>query len=592
MRQDNQVAESKPLGILSMALLALAVGIIAGVGAVVFRKLIGVVHNLLFLRELSFEYNANLHTAASPWEAWVVLVPVVGAVGVAFLVKTLAPEAKGAGVPEVMDAIYYKEGCIRPVVAVVKPIASALSIGSGGSVGREGPIAQIGAAIGSILGQVIPMPVKQRVTLIAAGVGGGIGATFNAPIGGLAFAAELVMPAITAVTVLPVALATATATYVGRYFLGLQPAFNIPELTIPAPHLGNPVVFLLFAGFGLLLGLVAALFVRAIYWFEDRFDSLPGNYYTRHMLGMLVVGVMIYVLMTQYGHYYVHGVGYATIEDILRGTLSSPAFLLLLVGAKLLATGLTLGSGASGGIFSPSLFLGAALGGFFGTVAQQIFPDLAVDATVFAVAGMAGMVGGTTGAVVTAITMLFEMTRNYNAILPVILTVAITYTVRNKIVHASIYTLKLLRRGHPVPVGLQAIFTTARRATDVMTSDFVVLHAKDGLDWWPERKTASKSDPVVVVQSEGEVVGVLCSRPVASGSDSSAATLGDLAERDCVFVAVTDVLIDVLAAMRSHHANVALVTRDRTSPHPADIVGVITDRQIASEARRITELLG
>ncbi len=592
MTEDSQVTEPKPLGMPSMALLALAVGIIAGLGAVVFQKLIGWFHNLLFLGVLSFEFNANLHTPASPWGALVILVPVVGAVGVAFLVTTFAPEAKGHGVPEVMDAIYYREGCIRPIVAMVKPTASALSIGSGGPVGREGPIAQIGAAFGSILGQVIRMPVNQRVSLIAAGAGGGIAATFNAPIGGLAFAMELIMPAITAVTVLPVALATATATYVGRYFFGLQPPFDIPELTFPAPHLNNPVVFLLFAGFGLLLGLVAALFVRAIYWFEDRFDSLPGNYYTRHILGMLVVGMMIYLLITQAGHYYVQGVGYATVEDILRGTLSSPTFLLLLVGAKLLATSLTLGSGASGGIFSPCVFLGAALGGFFGTVVQQFFPELAIDPAVFTVAGMAGMVGGTTGAVVTAITMLFEMTRDYNAILPVILTVAIAYAVRKKIVHASIYTLKLFRRGHGVPEGLQVVFTTARRATDVMTSDFIVLHAKDSLDWWPERKGASKREPVVVVQDDGEVAGVLCLRPAQSGSHSSAPTLGDLAERDYVFVTVTDVLIDVLAMMRSHDANVALVSRDRTSRHPADIVGVITERQIASEACRVTNLLG
>jgi CIC family chloride channel protein len=592
MSQDINVAEPKPLGMLHMALLALAVGVIAGLGAVVFRGLIGLFHNLLFLGELSVHYDANVHTPVGPWGMFVILVPVVGAVGVAFLVKTFAPEAKGHGVPEVMDAIYYNEGRIRPVVAAVKSVASALSIGSGGSVGREGPIIQIGAAFGSTLGQLIRMPVTQRVTLIAAGAGGGIAATFNTPIGGLAFAAELMLPAIHATTLLPVALSTVTATYIGRYFLGLQPAFNIPELAIPAHHLTNPVALPLFAVFGLLIGLVATLFVRSIYWFEDRFDALPGNYYTRHMLGMLAVGVSMYVLMTQSGHYYVQGVGYATIEDVLHGTLNFPAFLLLLVVAKLLVTCLTLGSGASGGVFSPALFIGATLGGVVGTLALWTFPGLGVGPAAFAVAGMAAMIGGTTGAIVTAITMLFEMTRDYNAILPIILTVTVSYIVRKRISNESIYTLKLLRRGHVVPEGLQAALDAARRAKDVMTRDFAVLSAEEGVDRWPDRKPASTTDPVIVLQSAGAVAGVLPSKPVGMGSGASAATLGDWAETDYVFVAEGDSLIEVLAAMRGQDARIALVTRDRASRDPASIVGVITDRQIASVARTAASLLG
>ncbi|MGB7967703.1 MAG: chloride channel protein, partial [Methylocella sp.] len=162
-----------------MGLCALAVGVIAGFGAVVFRAMIGGFHNLLFLGLWSFDYDANVHTPSSPWGAWIILVPVLGAIGVAFLVKTFAPEAKGHGVPEVMDAIYHKDGRIRPVVAVIKSLASALSIGSGGSVGREGPIVQVGAAFGSTLGQLVAMPARQRALLIAAGGGGGIAATFN-----------------------------------------------------------------------------------------------------------------------------------------------------------------------------------------------------------------------------------------------------------------------------------------------------------------------------------------------------------------------------------------------------------------------------
>ena len=216
--------EAPPLAWWAMSILAIAVGVIAGLGAVAFRAMIGGFHNLLFLGRFSFAYDANLHTPASPWGFLVILVPVVGALGVAFVVGTFAPEAKGHGVPEVMDAIYHREGRIRPVVVLIKSIASALSIGSGGSVGREGPIVQIGSAFGSTLGQVVRMPVRQRIVLVAAGAGGGIGATFNSPLGGIAFALELMLPVITSRSVLAVALATAVATQIGRAFFGTAPS--------------------------------------------------------------------------------------------------------------------------------------------------------------------------------------------------------------------------------------------------------------------------------------------------------------------------------------------------------------------------------
>ena len=377
----------------------------------------------------------------------------LGAVGVAWLVQNFAPEAKGHGVPEVMDAINYEGGKIRPVVAAVKSLASALSIGSGGSVGREGPIIQIGAAFGSTLGQILPMPAAQRITLIAAGAGAGIAATFNTPIGGVLFAVELMLPAISAATLLPVALATVIATYIGRWCFGKYPSFDVPALWPPNFELQSLYIAPVIIVAGILLGLLAALFVRSIYWFEDRFDALPGNYYTRHMLGMFGVGLMMYLLMQTTGHYYIQGVGYATIDDILRDVLKEPGLLLLLIGAKLLATGLTLGSGASGGVFSPLLFLGATAGGAMGLLMANIAPNLGLGPPAMAVVGMATMIGSATGAVLTAIVMLFEMTRDYNVVLPVICAVAIANAVRNRICPPTIYTLKLLRRGHAVPDG-------------------------------------------------------------------------------------------------------------------------------------------
>ena len=212
-----------------MSLLAIVVGVITGFGAVLFRALIGLIHNIAFLGLFAIDYEASVFTPAGPWGAFIILAPVIGGLIVTFLITKFAPEARGHGVPEVMDAIYYKEGVIRPVVAVIKSLASAISIGTGAAVGREGPIIQIGSAIGSTLGQIIRMAPWQRITLVAAGAGAGIAATFNTPIGGVMFAIELMMPELSARTFLPVALATGTATFVGRIFFGIYPAFAIPD---------------------------------------------------------------------------------------------------------------------------------------------------------------------------------------------------------------------------------------------------------------------------------------------------------------------------------------------------------------------------
>ena len=299
---DHSVDANAPKrGLLSMMLMAMATGVIAGLGAWGFRMLIGLVHNVLFLREFSFAYDANVHTPPSPWGMGVALVPVIGAVVVAFLVKNFAPEAKGHGVPEVMDAIYYNEGRIRPRVAVVKSVASAISIGSGGSVGREGPIVQIGSAFGATLGQIIPMPASDRVTLIAAGAGAGIAATFNAPLGGVVFAIELLLISIDARNVLLVTIATAIATGISRLLMGAHPAFFIPALAVPDFIQTQPWTLVAFPLFGVLMGLLSVAFIRGIYGMEDLFDAMPGNYYTRHMLGMLCVGVIMVLLFHSYG---------------------------------------------------------------------------------------------------------------------------------------------------------------------------------------------------------------------------------------------------------------------------------------------------
>ncbi|MEZ5832575.1 MAG: chloride channel protein [Dongiaceae bacterium] len=574
--------EQRALGLVQLSILALLVGIVTGFGAVAFRALIGCIHNVLFLGQFSFRYDANIFTPASPWGIFVILVPVVGAIVVTFLVTKFAPEARGHGVPEVMDAIYYKAGIIRPVVAVVKSLASAVAIGSGAAVGREGPIIQIGSALGSTLGQIVRMAPGERIILVAAGAGAGIAATFNTPIGGVMFAIELLMPEVSVRTFLPVALATGMATFVGRFFFGPQPAFAVPTLAPMGADASAAVTLLLYALLGLITGVAAAGFVRGLHVAEDAFDRIKGRY-TRHILGMVLVGIMIYALQQGFGHYYVEGVGYATVQAILLGQMSAAGLLLLLFVCKALATSLSLGSGSSGGIFSPSLFMGATLGGAFAAAIGALHLPFDVNVPSFAIVGMGAMVGGGTGAVMTAVTMIFEMTRDYEIVLPMIVAVAVSVGIRRVLTRENIYTMKLFRRGHVVPKALHANMFLVRRAREVMDTDVVRAPADMDFNAFLSQPGHEGRMRHVVVADGERILGVLrINTALRHASEAgSGAALRELASRNFTIVREDDIVFDVIQRMWRRHATMALVTRNRGVPRPADVAGVITKEHVA-----------
>ena len=571
------------LGLVRLSLLAIVVGLVTGLGAVVFRDLIGFIHNLTFLGVFSFDYEANVFTPPSPWGALIILVPVVGGQIVTFLITKFAPEARGHGVPEVMDAIYYQDGMIRPVVAVIKSIASALSIGTGAAVGREGPIIQIGSAIGSTLGQIVRMAPWQRITLVAAGAGAGIAATFNTPIGGVMFAIELMMPELSARTFLPVALATGTATFIGRIFFGIHPAFAMPTKLLASQSPASLDALLLYALLGALIGIAAAAFIRGLSFAEDVFDRIR-NPYLRNFVGMLIVGVLIYAFLIGAGHYFVEGVGYSTIQAILAGGLDLPALLIILFAAKLAATSISLGAGSSGGIFSPSLFMGATLGAAFGVLVQAIHPMENFGPTTCAVIGMAAMVGGGTGAAMTAVTMIFEMTRDYDLVMPSIVAVALAIGVRRLLSPENIYTIKLVGRGHFIPKALYANMFLVRRARDVMQKDVTLLTADAHFDAFLRQHGEEHGLRQVVVTRGNHIAGVVqVNTSLRRGSEQaySGVRLGDVAQRNFTVARESDIMFDVVQRLTHRDAVMAIVVKDRSRGRPSDVVGIISKDQIA-----------
>jgi len=573
----------RSIGLFGLCILAIVTGAITGIGAVAFRALIALIHNFAFLGEVSTAFDANQFTPPSPWGPWVIAVPILGGLIVTFLVTTFAPEARGHGVPEVLDAIYYKEGKIRPVVAAIKSLASAVSIGTGAAVGREGPIIQIGATLGSSIGQMIAMAPWQRITLVAAGAGAGIAATFNTPIGGVMFAIELMLPELSARTFLPVALATGTATYIGRIFLGLQPAFDVPQVLSLSNEPAALLALLLFALLGAIVGLAATGFIRGLVFAEDIFPKIR-NPYLRHSVGMLMVGVLIYVLLLSHGHYFVQGVGYATIQAILSNNLTAVGLLLLLFVAKLFATSVSLGSGASGGIFSPSLFMGATLGAAFGGLVTMIAPVPGIDPVTCAIIGMAAMVGGGTGAAMTAVTMIFEMTRDYDIIMPIIVAVALSIGVRRLLSRENIYTIKLVARGHLVPKALHANMFLVRHAEEVMDRDVIVLPAETDFAAFL-RQTASRGFKHIVVTRGERIVGVLrVNTELRLGLEGaySDVRLGDIAQSNFTVARADDVVFDVVERMWRRGASMVVVIRGSARvPRASHVIGMISKEHIA-----------
>ena len=473
--------EERRVGLLVLCALALVVGVMTGVGAVALRALIGLFHNALYNGTFSIWYDANVSEGPSRFGDFVVLSPILGGLVVVFLVQRFAPEAKGHGVPEVMDAVFYKSGNIRWQVAVIKSLASALSIGSGAAVGREGPIIQIGAALGSAFAQAIRLSTWQKVTLLSAGAGAGIAATFNTPLGGVLFALEILLPEVSNRTFLPVVIATGAATSLGRSVLGPAPAFSVPEIRFPPPETFGLEGAIAFLALGILCGLASWAFIRLLVVMEDGFPKLPGNAYTQNALGMAIIGLMMVVLTHAFGHPYVDGVGYSVIQSILDKNMTSAGLLALVFALKLLATTISLGCGASGGIFSPSLYLGATLGAAFATVASPLLPHSGLTLPSAAIVGMAAMVGAGTGGVMTAIVMIFEMTRDYAIIVPVIVAVAVAAGVRRALIGETIYTIKLRHRGHSIPKERHVNLYLEQQAQDIMERRFILAKAGTSL---------------------------------------------------------------------------------------------------------------
>lgn len=508
---------------------ALLVGIGAGLGAVLFRRLIS------FFQTLFFEQFADLLRGIWPYH--LLIIPALGGLIFGPLIYRFAREAKGHGVPEVMEAVALRGGRIRPRVALVKSLSSALCIATGGSVGREGPIAQIGSALGSAVGQFFRLSDERIRNLVACGAAGGIAATFNAPIAGSVFALEVILGQIHAVYFGAVVISAVTADVIAHFFEGDLRAFSVPDYILVSPWelLGYTLL-------GLLAAVSSVGFTRLLYFTEDLWDKIHFPEYIKPVLGGILLGVVGLLTPKIAGFPRIFGVGYETISEALFGNLTLQLTLALLL-FKILATVITLGSGGSGGVFAPSLFMGAMLGETFGQVANLLFPSITAPPGAYALVGMAAFFSGAAHAPITSILILFEMTGNYQIILPLMLATVISTLVSRAISQESIYTLKLTRRGIHLQEGKDIDVMQAVTVAEAMTTDVDVVSLRMPLIELGQAFEKSHHHGFPVLDEKGKLAGIVTIQDYDKALETDSLnekTVMDIATRKPLLVAYED----------------------------------------------------
>jgi CIC family chloride channel protein len=553
-----------------MAILATLVGLTGGFAAIGFRYLIG------FIQSIAYGAGESLLELAplTPWylRIWV---PALGGLVVGPLVYFLAREAKGHGVPEVMEAVALRSGIIRKRIVIIKSLASAISIGTGGSAGREGPIVQIGSAIGSGMGQVLRISEDRIRTLVGCGAAAGIAATFNAPVAGSMFALEIILGDFGLATFSPIVISSVVATAVSRHFLGDSPAF-----LVPAYQLVSAWELPLYVILGFFCAGVAVIFSTVLYRAEDFFDHLKFPGYLKAFLGGLILGFM----GLRFPH--ILGVGYEAIDMALMQKLAWWV-LLLLVGFKILATSITIGSGGSGGIFAPSLFMGAMAGGFFGNVVYHLFPEVTASPGAYSIVGMGAVVSGTTHGPLSAILILFEMTGDYKIILPLMIACIISSLVSGQLLKESIYTLKLARRGVNIRAGKEVNVLKSIPVSDVMNPEVETIPENIPLGGLAEKITKSKYKSFPVVDKEGRLTGIVTHydyRDVVFDENlKDLVVVKEVATSKVISVSIDENLYDAMEKITSKDFSLLPVISSRD---PRQLLGVLTRRDIISAYNR------
>ncbi len=481
---------AQPSETVVMFALALVVGVTTGAGVWLFKQLIEIANRFFF---------GVLGGVLSPLGGWtVLLLPALGGLIVGVLMYRFVGEERHHGVAGIMEAVALAGGRLRYNRIPLKPGAASISIGAGASVGPEDPSVQIGANLGSFFGQVLHQSDDRTRALVAAGAAGAISAAFNAPVAGIFFALELIIGELSSGLFGSVALAAVISAVFTRAVSGAEPAFHVPTY-----EFNSPLELPLYLVLGVLAGVVSALYIRAIYGAHDVFHELKVPRWLKPALAGTLVGV-VGIFLPQ-----IFGVGYSTIEQILNGQITSLSLLIALLVAKLILTPVSIGGGFPGGVFAPSLFLGATLGAALGSIVQLAIPGYPIVPAAFAMVGMAAVLAGAVHAPLTAIILLFEMTNDYRIILPLMFAVVVSLLVSQRLQRDSVYELGLARKGVRLQRGRDVEVLDTITVAEVMQIEPQTLRESDPLTVAIDVFAQTRHHGLPVLDARGELYGIL-----------------------------------------------------------------------------------
>ena len=549
-----------------VSFLGAGIGLLAGLIAFALYRLIGLFTNIAFYGRFSASFISARHNHLG---LWVIPIPVIGGIIVGFMAKYGSSKIKGHGIPEAMEAVMINRSRIAPRVAILKPISAAIAIGTGGPFGAEGPIIQTGGAVGSLVGQVFHTTASERKVLLACGAAAGMSATFNTPIAGVILAIELLLFEFKARSFIPLVVASTLATAVHMQLLGAGPMF-----TVRAVDFGIPRALPFYLVLGLICGLAAVAFSKSLYWVEDQFEKLPVDELWWPAIGALGLGIIGYFVPR------VLGVGYDTIGDILNGDLALKLLLVVMV-AKATALVVSLGSGTSGGLLAPMFMSSAALGGVFAMGMDRIVPSAKLSAGAFALVAMGAVFGAAARAPFSFIIFAFEITRDYNSVLPLMLVTVIADGIAILLMpRSSIMTEKLERRGLHIHQDYEADVLQQVKVSETMDSDVPALPADLRVGELAERiarrePEASRHQAMVILDKDGKLAGIITRGDVLRALDQDPAgvmTVLEAGTRNVIVTYPDEVLHEASAKMlRNNIGRLPVVDRE----DPRRVVGYL-----------------
>lgn len=551
--------------ILLISFYAVIIGVLASVAAYALTLLIDLITNLSFFGRWAV-------TAVSPENhalgLWVILVPVAGALIIGLMARYGSAAIRGHGIPEAMERVLLHESKIPVRLTFLKPLSAAISIGTGGPFGAEGPIIATGGALGSLWGQLAKITDNERRTLLASGAAAGLAATFASPIASVLLAVELLLFEYRSRSIIPVALAAVTAQAVRTLFFGMGPVFPMESVIRP-----EGIAFLVYAVVGLLIGLASVGLTQLVHWIEDAFEKLPVHWMWHPAIGALVVGIVGYFDPR------VFGVGYHYIEQTLSGDLAGQA-LLILGAVKFITWTIYVGSGTSGGTLAPMFIMGGAAGTLLGVFAERFFPGIGVDHRIAALVGMTAIFAGASRAFLASVILALETTHQPLALIPVFVGCTTSYLVSCFLMPASIMTEKMRRQGIPVPEGFGTDFMAQMIVKDHAVYPPIVLQKEQTVEsarqWLDSGQAGSQYHCYPVVEAD-KIVGVLSRRDIWKKEVNSQAPLQSLIQKHLVCVYEDETLRAAVDLMAIHDVGrLPVVTRE----NPDTIKGILTRNDI------------